>query len=445
MTRAPAMPVLSGHVLAALIAVSCALSVRAEYFVVVLAVLSLVAVARSEPGTVRRAWSSIDRSVLRWAVVLLVLWCYGFVLGMAQGHPPGHVVRNFFGLGFFLPALLGAALIGSRAGIARLVVASGGAALALLLGLRLTSIFGVVSLEAFQWLGVPVGLSDFGFRLYSFGMFPIFGWQAVTAQSLHHSLRAGALTRAGWRAAQLLLIVSAAAFVTESKGMLLGSLAVLGVPLLLRRGLADHGRYAVVATAVVALHLQVVTPVAAHVAARWLGLQRSVVLANVVKEANAAALPTTPALGDEAPIGLVDTIFGAQRLGNVERYAQARELLNDLEFFGRGLGAPISSGFSRSASYPYGFELSYLNVVHKLGALSTIYLGFLLFTVYRIVRSPVPIQERSAALGLLGYLFPAIGNPILFAVQAVFLHALALHAVTRRRPAAGSSPQRRAA
>jgi hypothetical protein len=36
---------------------------------------------------------------------------------------------------------------------------------------------------------------------------------------------------------------------------------------------------------------------------------------------------------------------------------------------------------------------------------------------------------------LLGYTFPSIGNPVLFAVQAVFIHMLALHGATRQRPA----------
>ena len=60
------------------------------------------------------------------------------------------------------------------------------------------------------------------------------------------------------------------------------------------------------------------------------------------------------------------------------------------------------------------------------------YFALLVYSVYRMVTSTKPLQERCVALGLLGYLLPAIGNPILFAVEAVFLHMFALHAVTRR-------------
>ena len=149
--------------------------------------------------------------------------------------------------------------------------------------------------------GYPVGLSDYGFRLYGFGVFPIFGWQALTAQGVHEALHDRDVRQAGLRAARLLMIVTGVAFVTESKGMLLGSLAVMGVPVLLRRGFVDHARYAAAAACVVVLHLQVVTPLAAHVAANWLGLERSQVLAEVVKKARSSALEVDAGLGDEAP------------------------------------------------------------------------------------------------------------------------------------------------
>jgi hypothetical protein len=286
----------------------------------------------------------------------------------------------------------------------------------------------------FQFFGVPVGLSDFGLRIYSFGAFPIFAWQAVVALVLYQAVGAADWPRAARLALLALLIVAGTWFVTESKGILLGSYAVLGVPLLLQLRWTTHVRYAAVATAVVVLQMQVITPGTTYIAINWLGLKPSAITAAVVEKARlSAAERGDVSVGDDSS-NPIDTIFGAQSLGNVERYAQARELLRDLVPFGHGLGAPITSGYSRSVTYPYGFELSFLNVVHKFGVLSLVYFAFLFYSVYRILRSRKPILERSAALGLLGYTFPAIGNPVLFAVQAVFLHMLALHGVTRQSP-----------
>ena len=422
-----------------LIAVSCALTMRAELFVVAAAALSAWVAVTTSRAALWRAFRTIDRAVLTGCVVMLVLWIYGVVIGLAQGNPFGHILRNFFGLAFFLPSVLSASLLIGRGGISRVVAASGVGALSILVVLRTASVFAILPQEVFRWLGMPVGVSDFGLRLYSFGSFPIFGWQALACQGLYRALRDGDLRRAGIMAGQVLLIVAGTAYVTESKGILLGSVAVLAVPILLQRHWMDHLKYALAASAIVGLHIGAVTPGASYLATDVLRLERSETMASLVEKAKASASDDRDAEDEAggaalAPGSLLNSIFGAQRLGNSERYAQVKELLNDLSIQGNGLGAPISSGYSRSVAYPYGFELSFLNLIHKLGVFSLLYFGFLGYSGYRVVNSAKPLQERCAALGLLGYVFPAIGNPILFAVQAVFLHAIALHAVTRHQP-----------
>jgi hypothetical protein len=417
--------------LAGLIVLGCSLSVRAEIFVAAAGLLTLGLAAASSREALSRAWVSIDRPVLAGTVLMSGLWAYGFILGLVEGHPIGHVVRNFFGLAFFLPALLAASLVIGESGISRLAVRSGQLALALLVVLRVGSVFDLVPLELFQFLGVPVGLSDFGLRIYSFGAFPIFGWQAVVALRLYQAIDANDAWLAVRQAAQLTLIVAGTWFVTESKGILLGSIAVLGVPLLLQLRWATHVRYAVAVTVITALQLQVIKPGTTYVAINWLGLQPSAIMAAVVEKARLAAAEGRDPLAADSAVNPIDTIFAAESLGNMERYAQARELLRDVVPFGHGLGAPITTGFSRSVIYPYGFELSFLNVIHKLGVFSLLYFAFLVYCGFRIVTSSTPIVERAAALGLLGYTFPSIGNPVLFAVQAVFLHMIAVHGTTR--------------
>ena len=414
-----------------LLVLSCALSVRAEIFVVASGILTLLIAGASSREAVWRAWRTIDRPVFAGTVVMAALWAYGFGLGLLHGYPPGHVIRNFVGLAFFLPSLLSVSILIGQPGIVPIIVRSGQSALALLVVLRLGSILNLVPLEVFQLLGVPVGLSDFGLRIYSFGAFLIFGWQSVVALVLYEAIDARAWHKAARLAGHVLLIVAGTWFVTESKGVLLGSFAVLGVPLLLQRRLTTHARYAAVAALIVVLQVQVITPGTTYIAINWMALQPSESMAALVKKARLSAAEGGHAGWDDGLSDPADVIFGPQSLGNVERYAQASQLLADVVPLGHGLGAPITSGYSRSVLYPYGFELSFLNVVHKFGVFSLIYFGFLLYSGYRILRSEKPIIERSAAMGLLGYTFPAIGNPVLFAVQAVFLHMFAVHAATR--------------
>ena len=421
--------------LVALIMIGCTLSMRAEFFVVASAALTIGFIATSSGDALWRAWRSIDRSTLVGCVTMASLWAYGFTLGLWEGYPRSHVLRNFFGLAFFLPSLFAASVVVGRAGISRIAVRTGLSALILLVVLRVGSIIGFVPIELFKFLGVPVGLADFGLRVYSFGAFPIFGWQAMVSVALYQALGEGAFPKAALLAGQVLLIVAATMFVTESKGILLGAIAVLAVPLVLQFRPATHARYALAAAAIVVLQTQVIMPGTTYVAINWLGLKPSEIMAELVDKARLSAAKGGDQMVDDDSSNPVETIFGAQSLGNAERYAQAQELLDDVVPFGHGLGAPITSGYSRSVTYPYGFELSFLNVIHKFGVFSLFYFAFLLYSGYRILTSQKPILERSAALGLLGYTFPAIGNPVLFAVQAVFIHMLALHGATRRRPA----------
>lgn len=431
--------------LVVLLAITTALSMRAELFLIVItAFTGAVALALTSRERWQH-WRSIDRHILAVSAMLAALWAYGVLRGLYEGHPTGHVIRNFFGLVVFLPALLSVALMTERRGISRLVGGIGAGVLALLLALRTASVFNVVPFAAYQWLGVPVGLSEFGFRLYSFGAFPIFGWEALVAFAVHRALDRGEWTRAARRAALLLVIVSGTSFVTESKGILLGTMAVLGIPVILVRHWRSGLLYAVVAGGLLAVHVQVLGPAATFVATDVLGLQRSEEMLSVVESARLRAEAAGTARGGsgllsagDAGTNPLDVIFGAQRPGNFERYAQAGELLADVVLVGHGLGAPITSGYNRSVTFPYGFELSYLNVVHKFGVFSVLYFWFLAYSGYRILTADRPAMERCTALGLLGYAFPAIGNPILFAVPAVYLHMLALHGVTRRRARAAS-------
>ncbi|MPL78173.1 hypothetical protein SDC9_24037 [bioreactor metagenome] len=121
---------------------------------------------------------------------------------------------------------------------------------------------------------------------------------------------------------------------------------------------------------------------------------------------------------------LFTMIFSSEDLGNQVRFAQFYVLYNDLTFFGKGLGAEVANNFDGNT---YGFELSFLNIFHKFGIMAIlIIIGYLMTFYYIFKRFKKNKLSSLIALSCMGYLFPSIGNPILFAPTNVMLHVCAL-------------------
>jgi hypothetical protein len=127
-------------------------------------------------------------------------------------------------------------------------------------------------------------------------------------------------------------------------------------------------------------------------------------------------------------LSLIVDAFSSQDIGNQKRYEQVEPLMNDLSFLGRGAGAVVPN-LLRSATSPYSNELSFLNLFHKYGVL-----GFLAVLAYvstfllglRQARFLRNADFIVLSLGALGFLFPALGNPVLFSAISCQLHVLAL-------------------
>jgi len=129
-------------------------------------------------------------------------------------------------------------------------------------------------------------------------------------------------------------------------------------------------------------------------------------------------------------------LFDLDSSGNYERYEQIVFLQKNLTFMGGGLGATIN-GYTRSPGTDYGFETTYLNLIHKFGIFSIIlYIGYII-SMYIPLRRIIKKQEliiSSASLGMMGFVFPAIGNPMLYAPVAVILHCSALYILRTTNP-----------
>lgn len=126
--------------------------------------------------------------------------------------------------------------------------------------------------------------------------------------------------------------------------------------------------------------------------------------------------------------------LSSNQVGNLIRNQQGVELLNDLSFFGNGLGSSISNGYSRDI-LGYGFELSYHNVIHKFGVFAipifliffvTLIIGLrFIFSKYNFLRI-----RGVLVIGCMSYLVPAYGNPFLFSPTVVLLHVIAIYIIS---------------
>lgn len=127
---------------------------------------------------------------------------------------------------------------------------------------------------------------------------------------------------------------------------------------------------------------------------------------------------------------IITSIFDDNDESNIKRYRQLYYLLNDLTVWGRGSGALVAGYRDRPDDAPYGFELSYMNLLHKFGVVAVI--AIIVYLIIFLKATKNIIQGRNVkysitALGGLCFLLPAIGNPILFAPQSVMLHCFSMY------------------
>jgi hypothetical protein len=125
------------------------------------------------------------------------------------------------------------------------------------------------------------------------------------------------------------------------------------------------------------------------------------------------------------------TIFGDQDPSNENRYMQFDAVINELTFLGKGWGAKYISNDLDRDELGYSIELSYLNLVHKIGIFSIVFFVFysyIFFKIYLLLKSKIIVSKELGlfTLGLTCYLFISIGNPSLFAPIFVFSNSILL-------------------
>lgn len=133
-------------------------------------------------------------------------------------------------------------------------------------------------------------------------------------------------------------------------------------------------------------------------------------------------------------LSTIDLLLGLEFDDSHPRVIQGRELIADFSLWGNGIGASISSGYSRD-ELGYGFELSYHNLIHKLGILAF----FILFTIfYPFIISVKNILEKRnlkasvLSFSLMLYVIPSYGNPFLISPLTVTFNAVAFYLIIQR-------------
>jgi hypothetical protein len=112
---------------------------------------------------------------------------------------------------------------------------------------------------------------------------------------------------------------------------------------------------------------------------------------------------------------LVNAVTGHNEFSTAERLAQAPQLLRGFRrhpLLGSGLGATLPDGYTRDASEPWSFELTYLQLLFQLGIVGVL-----------LAMTPIALGLWAGARSLLGagleqrpYTFAAVGGLAAFAI-----------------------------
>ena len=120
--------------------------------------------------------------------------------------------------------------------------------------------------------------------------------------------------------------------------------------------------------------------------------------------------------------------FSSGESSNSTRSEQFGYLVSEWSFSGAGLGSSLQSGYQRDET-GYGFELTYINLVNKLGVLTIpLFLSYVSVLFYGIKFFFFEGRLFTGAwiLGLMAFLIPGAGNPLLLAPVFVFMHFIAI-------------------
>jgi len=123
--------------------------------------------------------------------------------------------------------------------------------------------------------------------------------------------------------------------------------------------------------------------------------------------------------------------FSNNESSNMVREDQFGAIINEFTFYGAGLGAVLNSGYVRSSEAPYGFELTFLNLIHKLGFMVIpLFISYFIPLFYGlkliILKKGSPVIG-AFLIGAMSFIIPGYANPMLLASNFVMIHIICLY------------------
>ncbi|CAM2823190.1 hypothetical protein [Vibrio neptunius] len=344
----------------------------------------------------------LDKIIDILPLFIILSWVYGLALGIFNGNEPVNVIRNFFGMSLYI--LYYVFVIFSIPKISLLKTLLYASLLNALYSLGYFFNYWFLGGMGNQSIDFDGGLSAVYRSYYSVGLLVHLPIIALLLLYLFSGAGLGQLSIFKRRTSMffvLLCLSFSLVGTTASKGFLL-SLVALGLII------------------AIILSLRSVFARKIHGGAIWSLFAGIAFSAFVIGYTD---------VGQQ-----ITYSFSSAESSNSVRNEQREKIFDEINVFGSGLGATLKSGYKRDDS-GYGFEVTYENLFHKLGVISigifAVFLGTCWVSAANIYRG-VDIEYSTLSLGLMMYLIPSAGNPMLFSPICVTMHCIAMYLLRGR-------------
>ncbi|ELG4658252.1 hypothetical protein ACOIPL_003334 [Vibrio fluvialis] len=352
-------------------------------------------------GLIKEKTQSVSFKLNQWIDILpaliFIVWLYGLILGLFNNNEPENVLRNFFGMSLYIVYYVFVIFSVSKKALFKTIFLS--SVINIFYSLIYFISYWFLDGLSNQNIDYQGGMSAIYRSYYSIGLLihlPLISLILLYIFSDKKTCTLPFLKRRFTQITLLILLVFSLVVTTASKGFFL-ALVILGFLLSL------------------ILSLRAVFSIKSHSGA---------VLFLITLLISIPVIISSTDLGDS-----ISYSFSSSESSNSVRNIQREKILDEISVFGSGLGATLKSGYKRDDS-GYGFEVTYENLFHKLGVLSLVVMFIFILTCWMSsinIFKGKSLEYSVLSLGLMMYLIPSAGNPMLFSPIGVLMHCMAMY------------------
>ncbi|EKO3550824.1 hypothetical protein I2712_003793 [Vibrio fluvialis] len=352
-------------------------------------------------GLIKEKTQSVSFRLNQWIDILpaliFIVWLYGLILGLFNNNEPENVLRNFFGMSLYIVYYVFVIFSVSKKALFKTIFLS--SVINIFYSLIYFISYWFLDGLSNQNIDYQGGMSAIYRSYYSIGLLihlPLISLILLYIFSDKKTCTLPFLKRRFTQITLLILLVFSLVVTTASKGFFL-ALVILGFLLSL------------------ILSLRAVFSIKSHSGA---------VLFLITLLISIPVIISSTDLGDS-----ISYSFSSSESSNSVRNIQREKILDEISVFGSGLGATLKSGYKRDDS-GYGFEVTYENLFHKLGVLSLVVMFIFILTCWMSsinIFKGKNLEYSVLSLGLMMYLIPSAGNPMLFSPIGVLMHCMAMY------------------